>query len=130
MFGVVWAAAVVLAGAGAAASLGGEGFVPAGTFSCSILAAEKYDGGDGELMSSVIGDITLDGNGGYTQIEGSGLVVLKPDGALHFTSGGLSGTVAVIAQDSKGQQFLHIDSTVMNVPAGAPKFGDHICLKK
>jgi len=101
-----------------------------GTYSCSILAAEKYDGGDGELMSSVIGDITLDGNGGYAQSEGAGQVVLKDDGALHFTSGGLSGTVAVVAQDTKGQQFLHIDSTVMNAPAGAPKFGDHICLKK
>src|SRR6185503_15945219 len=49
-----------------------DGTTPSGTFSCSTLAADKYDGADGELMPSNLGDVTLDGRGGYTQGIGSG----------------------------------------------------------
>ena len=52
------------------------------------------------------------------------------ENGLHFTSGQMSGTVAAVRQDVKGHRFLHIDSTVMNAPAGDPKFGDHICIEK
>ena len=125
MFGVVFAAVVAVS----AVSFQADGTTPAGTFSCSLLAADKYDGADGELTASILGDITLDGRGGYNQGTSSGAVAWIENG-LHFTSGQMSGTVAAVRQDVKGRRFLHIDSTVMNAPAGDPKFGDHICIEK
>ncbi|MBI1212517.1 MAG: hypothetical protein GC190_13720 [Alphaproteobacteria bacterium] len=126
MFAVTWAAAVI---AVSAVSFEADGTTPAGTFSCNLLAAEKYDGGDGELTGSILGDITLDGKGGYTQGASSGTVAWA-DNALHFTSGAMSGTVAAVRQDGQGHRYLHIDSTVMNPPEGDPKFGDHLCMEK
>jgi hypothetical protein len=124
MFGVVWAAAMIAATVGAF-----DGTTPAGTFSCNLLAADKYDGADGELTPSILGELTLDGRGGYSQGVAVGTVAWA-DNALRFTTGDMSGTVAAVRQDLKGHRYLHIDSTVMNPPTGEPKFGDHICLEK
>src|SRR5689334_10649379 len=126
MFGVVWAAAMI---AVSAVSFQADGTTPAGTFSCNLLAADKYDGADGELTLSMLGDVTLDGKGGYSQGVAAGTVAWA-DNALRFTSGAMSGTVAAVRQDMKGHRYLHIDSTMMNEPTGQPKFGDHICLEK
>ena len=69
------------------------------------------------------------GRGGYTQGIGAGTVAWA-ENSLQFTTGNMSGTVAAVRQDMKGHRYLHIDSTVMNAPAGDPKFGDHVCLEK
>jgi hypothetical protein len=126
MLAVIWAALAVNA---ATASLSAEGTTPAGTFACGLLSAESYDGSPDSLIPSVFGEVTLDGIGGYAQATGGGMVAWKRNG-LHFTSGEMSGTVAQMRQDAKGRRFLHIDSTVMNEPAGDPKFGDHICVEE
>ena len=125
MFGVMWAAVIAVS----AVSFEADGTTPAGTFSCNLLAADKYDGADGELTPSILGDVTLDGRGGYTQGIGAGTVAWA-ENSLQFTTGNMSGTVAAVRQDMKGHRYLHIDSTVMNAPAGDPKFGDHVCLEK
>ena len=126
MFAAVWVALVL----NASASFVADGTTPAGTFSCSVLSADSYDGSSSDnLIASALGEITLDGSGGYTQGADAGTVAWKRNG-LHFTTGGLSGTVALVRQDRKGHRYLHIDGTVMNEPAGAPKFGDNVCVEK
>ena len=126
MFGIAVAAVLAVS----AGVFEATGTTPAGTFACSTLAADTYDGVEDGLMPSSIGEVTLDGSGGYTQALGSGQVAMKPGDALHFTTGEMSGTVARIRQDVHGHRYLHIDSTVMNAPVGEPKFGDHICTEK
>ena len=126
MFGLAMAAVLAIS----AGVFEATGTTPTGTFACNTLAAETYTGADGELMPSNLGEVTLDGAGGYTQGSGSGQVAMKSSDALHFTTGELSGTVARIKQDGHGHRYLHIDSTVMNAPAGEPKFGDNICTEK
>ena len=125
MFAVVWAAMIVTA-AGAFSS---DGPIPIGTFSCNLLSADSYDGTSDNLGASGLGEITLDGLGGYAQGAATGNVVWKHNG-LHFTTGAMSGTIALVRQDRKGQRYLHIDGTVMNEPTGEPKFGDNICIEK
>lgn len=126
MFGLAMAAVLAVS----AGVFQADGTTPAGTFSCNTLAADSYTGADGELTPSVLGDVTLDGNGGYTQGASSGQVAMKSANGLHFTSGGMGGTVAVMRQDGHGHRYLHIDSVLMNAPAGDPKFGDNICIEK
>ena len=125
MLVAVWAAMALTA----AASFSSDGPIPIGTFSCSVLSADSYDGTGDNLIASGLGEVTLDGVGGYTQGTGVGNVAWKHNG-LHFTTGEMSGTVALVRQDKKGHRYLHIDGTVMNEPTGEPKFGDHICLEK
>src|ERR1043165_7609146 len=107
MFGLAMAAVIAVS---AAATFEPDGTTPAGTFMCSLLGADKYTGADGELMPSMLGDVTLDGRGGYTQTMGGGTVAWS-DNALHFTTGEMSGTVAAVRQNAKGQRYLLIDST-------------------
>ena len=125
MFAFVGAALLL----NASATFVADGTTPAGTFACSVLSADSYDGSADNLIASSLGEITLDGSGGYAHGAGAGTVAWKHNG-LHFTSGEMSGTVALVRQDHKGHRYLHIDGTVMNEPAGDPKFGDNICIEK
>jgi hypothetical protein len=125
MLVAVWAAMALTA----AASFSSDGPIPIGTFSCSMLSADSYDGTPDNLIASAFGEVTLDGLGGYAQGVTTGNVVWKHNG-LHFTTGAMSGTVALVRQDKKGRRYLHIDGAVMNEPTGEPKFGDNICIEK
>ena len=125
MFGIAMAAVLAVS----AGVFEADGTTPAGTFACSLLTSDTFDGKEDGLMPSGLGDVTLDGSGGYTQALGGGQVAWK-DNALHFTTGEMSGTVAKVRQGPSGHRYLHIDSTVMNAPAGEPKLGDNVCLEK
>ena len=65
MLGLIWAmgAALLLT---ASAGFMAEGATPMGTFACRLLSAEQFDGNTDNLIPSSIGEITLDGSGGYT----------------------------------------------------------------
>jgi hypothetical protein len=126
MFGIVWAASLIVA---SSATFIPEGTTPAGTFVCSLVSGSGFDGNVDDMMSSNLGEFTLDGNGAYTHGGDAGGVAWK-NGAIHFTSGDMGGTVAVVRHDPRGRRYLHVDGTVMDAPAGEPKFGDHVCIEK
>ena len=128
MLGLVWSSAMTLLLANSAVFVA-DGTTPAGTFACQLLVGDKFDGTTENLVSSSLGEITLDGNGGYAQSLGPGVVVWK-NGALHFNGGEMNGAVAALRKDRKGHRYLHIGGSVMNAPEGDPKFGDHVCLEK
>ena len=126
MFGIAWAASVIIA---SSATFIPEGTTPAGTFACSLVSSSSFDGDVDSMIASNLGEFTLDGTGAYTHGAEAGAVAWK-NGAIHFTSGDMSGMVAVVRHDARGHRYLHIDSTVMDAPVGEPKFGDHVCMEK
>jgi hypothetical protein len=128
MFGFVLAAGSALVISASSAFIP-EGTTPAGTFACSLVSSDSFDGNTDGMIVSSLGEFTLDGNGGYTHGAGVGNVAWK-NGGMHFTSGDMSGTVAVVRRDKKGRRYLHIDGTLMTEPAGEPKFGDQVCVEK
>ena len=129
MLELVWSAAVTLFLTNSSVVVAEGTTTPVGTFACGMLVGDTFDGTSGNLVPSSLGELTLDGNGGYAQSLGSGVVVWK-NGALHFNGGEMNGAVAALRKDGKGHRYLHIAGSVMNAPEGDPKFGDHVCLEK
>jgi hypothetical protein len=125
MFGIAWAASVMIV---SSATFIPEGTTPAGTFACSLVSG-RFEGDVEGMIASNLGEFTLDGMGAYTHGADAGTASWK-NGAIHFTSGDMSGMVAVVRHGAKGHRYLHIDSTGMDAPAGEPKFGDHVCMEK
>ncbi len=123
-FGIAASAVLIVT---ASAAFIPEGTTPSGTFACSLVSGEGFDGKTDGMIS--LDEITLDGTGTYSHGTGSGMVAWK-NNAMHFTSGDMSGTIAVVRHALNGARYLHIDSTEMNEPAGEPKFGDHVCVEK
>lgn len=100
------------------------------TFSCQRLMVESLAGaGPDDFLPSVVGDVTLDGRGGYGHVQGGGKVALDK-GLTRFTSGPLMGTVGMLRKDAKGRTYFHIDKSVTDPPRDLPRALDLVCYKK
>ena len=105
--------------------------MPAGTFTCKVLFQAALTGASSDQFKpSVLGTTTLDGRGGYVRREGGSGSVALANGILKFTSGDMSGIVAVYKRDPLGRAYLHIDGQVTEAPSGPPKAADFVCYQQ
>jgi hypothetical protein len=126
-----FALALFVALAAASSPASADYGMPSGTFTCTLLMAQRLTGTSAdEFVPSILGTTTLDGRGGYVRREGGVGSVAVEGGHLKFTSGEMAGIVAVWKRDPRGRSYLHIDGEVSTPPSGDPKPADFVCYQQ